>query len=305
MLVVDTVRFSQTIMRLLLSALLTLWLAFTVVFFLLRMIPGDAIATELLQAGANQTTIDVQRAALGLDAPLLEQYRRTLLGYLRGDMGLSLLSRRPVVELLAERLGSTAALTTASWSFALLMGALLGTAAGLASTDIQRLVHIMISLALSVPFYWTATLILFVFAVRTLDNLLLPALILGYHTSGGIARVLQAEIAAVRSAGYVQAAYGRGLRVRTITLRHILRVAILPVVTVAALQAGFIFSGAVITESIFNRAGIGTLLVRAVIEQDYPVVQAIVLLSALVYVVLNALADGLQYLSDPRLRLNA
>lgn len=286
------------------SVLLTFWLAYTCVFVLLRIIPGDALAAELLQAGLPQDVIEARRAALGLDAPLLTQYTRSLFGLLEGKLGVSLATGRPVSEMIAERLRSTLELALAAGAVGLIVGVGLGLFAGFAGGWLRWLAVFLLGLSLSVPLYWTATLLLFVFSLRTLDNLWLAAGILGFHTAGAIARVLQAQIDSLRRVLFIRTAYSKGLPTYLIRWRHVLRVAGLPLISVAALQAGFLLGGVVITESIFQRAGLGTLLLRGVVEQDYPVVQGVTLLLVLVYVALNTLADGLLVLADPRLRID-
>ena len=136
-----------------------------------------------------------------------------------------------------------------------------------------------------------------------LEHLVLPVSVLGFHTMGGIGRVTQASVADARQASFVWVARSKGLPESHLVWRHILRVGLLPVITVTALQMGFLLSGTVITESLFVRPGIGRLLLNSVIEQDYPIVQGVVILSAVVYVILNTLADFLYRLVDPRIIL--
>lgn len=291
-------------LRTIFSSVLTLWLAITLTFVVLRALPGDAIRAQY--SDQTDAFIQMRRAELGLDAPVWMQYGQFWVNLLRGDLGDSLYSRRPVHEILLERLPNTIELTLWAMIFAATLGILGGVFAGLEFGLPTQIARFLIGLSISVPIYWTGTLVLFVIGVRIggiQGRVLLPALVLGFHAAGAIARLLQTNIAATAHADFVRTARGKGLPEALIMRRHILRLGLLPVLTVLALQAGFLFSGAVITESIFQRVGIGTLLLDAVLAADYPVVQGVTLLTVMVYVLLNGLAEFFTRLIDPRLRL--
>jgi peptide/nickel transport system permease protein len=162
---------------------------------------------------------------------------------------------------------------------------------------------------LSVPVYWTATLAVVVLAsawslpssgTGGWRHLILPVLVLSVHVMGPIARVVQAGIREVQGAAFVAFAHSKGLHSRLVLRRHVLRVGLLPVFSVLVVQTGFLLGGTVITESVFVRAGLGRLLLTSVVEQDYPVVQGIMILSAIFYTLLNVIADALSRLADPR-----
>jgi peptide/nickel transport system permease protein len=287
------------ILRKLLSGVLTLWLAVTLAFFVLRVLPGDAIQAQLLQGGASEQQIAERRAQLGLDQPLLVQYAAYLIGLLRGDLGISLLNGEPVTYLILLRLQPTISLALAALVIASVVGIGLGVFAGLYG-KITWVARLIIDLSVAIPVYWTGTLAVFLFT--TSGGVAIPAVVLGFHAAGAIARVTANEIRQTWHFDFVRTAYAKGLHERTILLRHVLRAVLPPAITVIALQAGVLLSGTVITESLFLRAGIGKLLMERVLLQDYPVVQGVVILSAAAYTLLNIGANVLYVWLDPRLR---
>ena len=297
-----------------LSALLVIWAAASLAFAALRVIPGDAIDAQLAQAGASAAEIAARRAALGLDAPPLEQYLAYISGLVRGDLGVSLLNRQPVAQAIAQQFPATAALALAALLVALAVGLGLGFAGAAArATWARRLSTGAATLALAMPVYWTGTLAIWVFSVQLgwlpatgagdLRHLILPAAVLGFNVAGSIARVTQAGLIEAREQAFVQYARAKGLRERQVWRRHILRVGLLPIIAVVALQTGFLLGGAVITETLFARGGLGGLLLRAILDRDLPVVQGVVVVAALIYSAVNMLADVLSAAADPRVRL--
>ncbi|MDX1995191.1 MAG: ABC transporter permease [bacterium] len=297
-------------MRLLLSGIGTIWLAATLAFFALRLLPGDAIADQLSRGGATEAQIQERRDALGFDAPLPVQYSRFLFGLVRGDLGYSLTSSQRVSDLIASQFWPTFTLAVSALTVAILLGMLLGLIAVLprnAGIPARLLIH----LSVSIPIYWSGTVAIYIFSVLlnllpatgsgSALHLILPVGVLGFHSGGAIARVVQTNVQSVYQEPFIQTARGKGLPEHVVLWRHTLRVALLPVITVIALQAGILLGGVVITESLFVRPGIGQLLLRATIDRDYPVVQGIVVLSAVVYMLLNLTAEGLYRLLDPRL----
>jgi ABC-type dipeptide/oligopeptide/nickel transport system permease component len=288
-----------------------IWLAATVVFVALRVVPGDAILTQLRESGAPISTIDARRAELGLDQSLPMQYLGYLGALARGDLGSSLVTGTPVSALLAEQIDSTIELIFASMSLALPLGIGLGSAACLRGWR-GYLAQGLVAFALSAPIYWTGTIALFVFSAglgllpsggaSSLSRLILPALVLSFSLAGGIARVTEASLMAGAGSPYVTTAHAKGLRRRYVALRHILYPALPPILTQAGLQIGFLLSGAVVTETIFSRPGLGRLLLDATLRQDYPVVQGVVVWGSTAFAVVTLLVDLLISLIDPRLR---
>lgn len=301
------------IARRLLRTLAVLWLAVTLAFFALRILPGDALQTQLIQSGAGTATIAQRRAALGLDQPVLTQYGDFLVRLTRGDLGVSLLDGRPVSEIIAQQALPTITLALAALVIAVLLGAVLGiTAAAARRRWLAQSARRILDLALSVPLYWSGTLAVFLFAVfldwlpssgaGDLRHLLLPAALLGFHTAGAIGQMVRSSVSQTLGADFVRYARAKGLPERLVIGRHVLRASLAPVISVVALQAGFLLSGVVITESLFVRPGLGRVLLDATLQQNYPVVQGIVIWSALVYALANGAADILIAVIDPRVK---
>lgn len=297
------------------TTLITVWLALTLAFVALRIIPGDVIEAQLLRGGATPAQVAERRAALHLDRPVLVQYTETMLGALHGDLGRSLVTQRPVNEIIGEQFGATMALALAALIVAVTLGIGLGLAESLGASRLLREAAAgSSSLALAAPIYWTGTLAIYVFSVGLrvlpsagggdLRHLILPAAVLGFSMSGGIARITASGVQETRTADFVRTAHGKGLRPHQIALRHILRPTLPPILTVIALQTGFLLGGAAITETLFVRQGIGQLLISGINDKDYPVVQGIVVLSAVAYSFANTLADVIAAAIDPRLRLD-
>ena len=296
-------------------ALVVAWLAMTLAFVALRWVPGDAVDSTLTHAGVPADAIAARRAALGLNDPLWQQYVDYVAGLPRGDWGDSLISGQPVSELIWQNAGSTAALAAGALLVAVVLGVTLGILAGTVRWRIGRYAaEAAASLALSTPVYWTATLAIYVFTV-TLDlmpgvggsgvrHVILPACVLGFHTAGSIAQVTASSIREASVQDFVRTARAKGLSEFDI-LDHVLRVGLLPVIAVVALQLGFLLGGTVITETIFVRRGLGRVLLDAISSRDYPVIQGLVVLAAVVYSLINALADVVYGLVDPRVDMSS
>ncbi len=293
----------MTLLRQIITALATLWFAATLAFFALRVLPGDAIEAQLRESGAGADVIAERQAALGLDDPPLVQYGRYLTGLLRGDLGVSLLDGRPVTEIVAQQFAPTLALALSALAVAAVAGIALGVIAAL-DLPLAIAARLLLDLALSMPLYWTGTLAIYFLSVQlnwfSATGLLLPAAVLGFHTAGAIGQVVRVGVQETLALDFVRTARAKGLPEGRVLIRHVLRAGLLPAVTVIALQAGFLLGGVVITESLFIRPGIGRVLLNATLRQDYPVVQGIVVLSAVVYILLNTAADFSYRLLDPR-----
>jgi peptide/nickel transport system permease protein len=301
------------LLRQLISMLLVIWVAATLAFFALRILPGDAIEAQLLESGASASTIAERRAAAGLDAPISTQYFQFLHGLVRGDLGISLLDGRSVSQIILEQLSPTLTLALGALAVAASFGVTLGCLSGLdIGWGISAVSRLIIGLALSVPIYWTGTLAIFLFTVQLgllpsagagrLSHLIMPAAVLGFSIAGAIGQVVQIGIRDNLEADFVRTARAKGLHERTVVLRHVLRASLLPTITVMAAQAGFLLSGVVITEMLFNRPGIGRVLLDATLRQNYPVVQGVVVWSAFAYALVNGLADVLYRVIDPRVQ---
>lgn len=294
----------------LIRASFSAWLALTLLFVALRVLPGYALETTLLGSGASQRVIDARRASLGLDQPILVQYCTYWVGLLRGDFGVSLTNGLPVIEIIAQHIRPTLALALGALLVALTFGSLVGFWAALD----HPIARALIALSLSVPILWTGTLAAYIFVVRLdwlplggddIYGMILPVGILGFHTSGGIASVLAAGLRDANSADYAFAARVKGLPPRRVWLRHLLPNALPPLVSVIGLQFGFLLGGVAVTESLFARPGIGRTLVNAVFNQDYPVVQGIGAYIVLVYTLVTLITVWINRSIDPRIRIDS
>lgn len=291
----------------------TLWLVITLIFFVLRVLPSDAIEAQVILGGGALEDAQAQRILLGLDKPMISQYAVYLGQLVQGDLGVSLTTGFPVTEVIAEQFAPTLSLALSSIMIAVLFGVGLGILGALNSSRfIQALAQTLIIITLSTPLYLTAPLMISLMAVQlnwfpatgtgSFQHLILPMSVLGFHLSGSIAQLTMRSLLDLKHADFIRYAQAKGLPMWLIQYRHMLRIGLLPILPVIGLQLGFVLSGMVITESIFVRQGIGRLLLNAVINQDYPVVQGIVILSALFYGIINIVVDILQTLFDPRLR---
>jgi ABC-type dipeptide/oligopeptide/nickel transport system permease component len=280
-----------------------------VTFLALRLAAGDPVASLLAQGLASAEQAEALRHQLGLDLPLFQQYLRFLASLLRGDLGTSLYTGQPVSQIIARQIPYTAELAMAGLALALVFGLLLGLLA--TREDRQRKFPLALGvagLATALPVAFTGILaILAAIASSAAPALLhgvgLPALVLGFASSGAIARLVQAGLQETLSAPFMLAARARGLRRGPRLLWHALRPALPPVISLIAVEAAFLFGGTVITESVFSRPGLGRLLVASILQGDYPIAQGLVVLSALVYSATHVAADVLGLALDPRLRV--
>jgi peptide/nickel transport system permease protein len=289
--------------------------AATLVFLLLHLIPTDSVLDRLLGETAPPEQREALRRDLRLDRPVAEQYGLYLRDLLCFDLGRSLEHRRPVAALILERLPATLALAAAAAAIAVAVALPAGMAAARARGGwVDRLASGGAILGLSIPSFWLGPLLILLFAVR-LDwlpvsgmagpsSVVLPALTLGAAMAASLARMVRGSLLEEMEAEYVRSARSRGLGERAVFWRHLLPNALIPVITVLALQLGVLLTGAIITESIFAWPGVGLLLLGAIDFRDFPLVQGCVLLIAFVYTAMNLLADLAYALLDPRVRLS-
>ena len=285
---------------------------------LLSLAPGDAaLAIAKARHGADMA-LDADslariREQAGLDQPLLLQYGYWLQGIVTLDLGHSLISGRPVAELVAERFARTLQLAAAALAVAVLLSLPLGLMAGIfRGTLFDRLCIILASLGAAMPNFWLGTLLIFIFSVQLgwlpafgrgdWQHLVLPALTLGTGVTLYTARLLRSSVADVLDSAHLAATRARGIAEHRVIGRHAFRNALIPVVTIFALEIGFLLEGAVAVEYVFGWHGLGLLFIEAVDGRDYSVIQAIVLLSAAVFVLLNFIVDVLYWWLDPRTR---
>lgn len=297
-----------------LQGLLTAWIAVTLTFFALRAAIGDPVASLLSQGLATAEQARALRIALGLDQPLMVQYLRFLTGLFQGDLGVSLYTSQPVEEIIFRQLPATAALAVGGLISGILLGFILGITAAWKKGSISgRFASMLTGFTTSVPVAFVGILTLLVvglFANLGLragplfgySGFLLPALVLGFTTSGPIGKVIEAGVSENIQSPYFRAAIARGYKKNLRLLWHALRPALPPVVSLSALEAAYLFSGTVVTETVFSRPGLGRLLLRSILEGDFPIAQGLVVLAALFYTVSHVSADILAIVLDPRLR---
>ena len=297
----------------LLSALPTIFLVSVLVFSMLYLTPGDPAVIFLGNHRSTPELLAKVRHDMGLDRPVTVQYGSFIWKALHGDFGRSLDSRQPVRRLLAVNLPATIRLTLAALGLALVFGFALGIVSAVNhNTYIDTLAMMIALLGVSMPVFWSSLLLIFLFSVRlhwfpaigqgSISHLVLPAFALGLISASILARLVRSSMLEVLNQDYVRTATAKGLRHRTVVLRHALKNALIPTLTVVGIQFGQLLSGAVITETIFARRGIGNLYVQSILNKDFPTVQALTLLIAVVYVLINLLVDMSYALVDPRIR---
>ena len=286
------------------------------VFSIMHALPGDPVQLMLSGAESGSVTPERQeqlREEMGLNDPLYVQYGRFLRGAVTADLGTSVRLRAPVLDLILDRLGSTLALSLGGILFAVIIGVTTGVLAALKQGSwIDGFSRVLAYAGVSLPLFWLGLLLILVFAFwlpwfppagsEGLRSLVLPSLSLGLLSAGVIARLTRASLLEVLVEDYVRAAWAKGLPKRIVYLRHALRNAFLPVLTILGLQFGAMLAGAVVTETVFSRPGLGRLVVSAILWKDYPLVQGIVLFMATAYVLVNLLVDLLAAWLDPRIR---
>ena len=285
------------------------------VFLLLHLVPGDPVEVMLGESARPADKAALQRA-LGLDQPLHVQFGRYLTRLGQFDLGTSLSSQRPVRDLLLERLPATVELGVAALLVALVLAVPLGILAAVKKGTAWDAGAMGIALfGVSIPNFWMGPMLILVGALWLgwfpvsgrdgLASLILPALTLGTALAAILSRMIRSALLEVLTEDFMRTARGKGLRERSVIVRHGLRNALLPVITLVGLQLGALLSGAVITETVFSWPGIGSLVVEAIHRRDYPVVQATVLCISASYVVLNVLTDLAYAWIDPRVRLGS
>jgi len=300
-------------LRRLSSTVLVLWGVVTLTFFAIRLLPGDPATVLISQGGGSAEDIADLRERLGLDAPLPVQYLNFLVDLVHGDLGTSLVSRRPVADAIGEQVPHTLALALSATLLSVVIGISSGVLAAVYEGSwIDQLVITLAVLGVSVPILLSGLLFILLFSLvlgwlpatgqGTWRHLLMPAVVLGTASTGTIARLVRTQMLQVLPQEYVMVARAKGVQERVILWRHALRNALIPVVTVVGLQFGALLGGTVVTESLFSRRGLGRLVVDAISWKDYPLVQGVVILGAAVYVAVNLVVDLSYGLLDPRIR---
>jgi peptide/nickel transport system permease protein len=313
----------QFIVRRLLLAIPTLFGITLLTFMLIRLIPGDAIDFRIgTSLGLSDEQVAVLERYYGLDKSPPEQFAVWLAALARGDLGISLRTGEPVSTLIGRALPITMELAAFAFLLALLIGIPLGTASALyAGSRRDVAVRTVALTGLALPEFLTGTIVVLLFSStigwfpnalpyarisedlgRNFSQNILPAIVIGFAVSASILRFTRASVLEVLNEDHVRVANAKGLARRRIVVRHILRPALIPVVTIGGIMVGYLLTGAVIVEQIFNMPGIGRLLLDSILQRDYPVVQGTILFIAGAFILANLIADAAYAYFDPRIR---
>ena len=307
-------------LRRLASVAVVMTLVAVTVFLLLRLAPGDPTA---IIAGDNATPAQIAsiRERLGLDDPLPQQFYRWSKSILSGDLGVSIFSNASVAELIGQRIEPTVSLTVATLLFTVPTALLLGILAAWRAGGVVDRIAMAISVAgFSLPGFVVGYFLIYIFAIRLkwlpvqgytpvgediaqwAQHLILPALTLGLAFIALVARMTRAAMLEVLAEDYIRTAYAKGVPIHSLLLKHALRNAGVPIITIVGIGVATLMGGVVITETIFNIPGIGRLVVDAILKRDYPIIQGVTLLASGVYVIINLFVDLSYTLIDPRIR---
>jgi peptide/nickel transport system permease protein len=300
-----------TLRRLLIAALVAL--VVSAISFGLMFLSGDP-AVAIAGEGATQADIDVIRRSFGFDRPIPVQYANWISNTMQGDFGDSYYFSRPVVDLLAERFPATLTLGGLAIAFALVVSIPLGMLAAVRQNQWPDRVALMLgTVGQATPSFWLGLMLIWLFAVQlrwlpvsgsqSMAHFVMPALVLGYYATPSMLRLCRAGMIEALSSDYVRTARAKGLLPGQVLFGHAIRNAILPVISVAAVEFGFILGGSIVVESVFGIRGIGLLAWESIGRNDFPTIQAIILIYAMIYVWLTFLADVINAWADPRIRV--
>jgi len=304
------------------SMALTLAGLTVLVFLMLRLVPGTVVEQMIgADAVVSQAMVDQLKAFFGLDKPWYVQYFAWVGRLARGDLGTSWRTGKPVILLILERLPVTLELTTLSVAFALLIGMPAGILSAIRrDRAIDQVTRVGTLLGLSVPVFWQGTMLILFFSLylrwmppivwvdlftdprRNLTIMLLPVVCLGTASAANIARTTRACMLDVLRSEYVRTAAAKGLAGRVVILKHALKNALIPVVTVVGLQAGILLGGTVVVEEVFTLPGVGRLVLWSIYQRDYPVTQSTILFIAVLFMIINLAVDLFYRYLDPRIR---
>jgi peptide/nickel transport system permease protein len=308
------------VFRRLISLVPVVLVVVTVTFLLVHLIPGDPAS---VMAGPEATSEDIDRIArnMGLDQPLVVQYARWLGNAARGDLGTSIFLQRPVLEVIISRMEPTVTIAIVATVVSLLIGVPIGTvAAANRGSFIDRAVMAVAVAGISIPYFWLAMMLVALFAVRlqwfpavgfesvfsegpsAIRYLILPGVSLGITQAAFFARLTRTTMVEVLDEDFVRTARSKGLSERRSLYRHAFPNTLLLIITSVGLAFAALLSGAIVTELIFNISGLGRLIVEAIMRRDYPVIQGVVLVVAILTVLVNLVVDLMYGLADPRVR---
>lgn len=304
----------------LLSMIPTLLGVITLVFVVMRLVPGTIVDQMLAQGDSSEEVQRSLRAFFGIDRPIYVQYFDYLGRLLVGDLGVSWRARFPALDLILYALPVTLQLAFMAALVSMIVGITLGVlSATRENTLLDHVIRVVSLFSLSMPVFWQATMLILVLSLwlrwaplgyvdpftdlgKNLSLMILPAICLGTSASASVMRMTRSCLLDVLRQDYIRTAQAKGLRERVIVVRHAVKNAMIPVVTILGLQVGSLLGGSVIVESVFGMPGIGQLILSAIGQRDYPVVQAAVIFTAVMFMVTNFLVDLLYGYIDPRIR---
>ena len=289
-----------------------IWIVVTLVFGLIHMVPGDPVA-QMLGEGASVTEVERLRHELGLDRPMLEQYRAYMTGLLQGDMGISFRNQEPVASSILSRYPATMELAVAGTLFSLVLAIPFGVISSVRRGRLtDRAIGFFSLLGVSLPSFVLAPLLILLFSIGLgilpvsgrdgFASLILPAVSIGGAFAAFTTRMVRGSMLEEIQQDYVRTARAKGLSERVVLYHHALRNGLIPVLTVIGLQMGAMMAGAMIIETIFSWPGVGRLTIQAIFARDYPLAQGCILAISLTYIFINLITDILYSAVDPRIR---
>lgn len=293
--------------------LIPIWLGILALTFLMRvLVPGDPVEIMFFGQQSDQEVIEMVRRDLGLDRPLWEQFVMYVWNAMQGDLGTSITTQNAVWDEITARFPYTVVLTVTSLGVAIVIGLVAGILSAMYKDSLIDAAAMIFALAgLSMPAFWLGLLLIYVFAVQlgwfpvlgemSAKGLVLPSITLGVIASAVLARIVRSSMLEVLNEDYIRSARAKGLVERTVILRHALRNALIPILTIIGLQFGALLSGAFVIEVVFAWHGIGELAVIALQRRDFPLIQGVILVVATTYVLVNLLVDVLYAVVDPRI----
>ncbi len=289
-----------------------LFISWSLIFFVLQLTPGDPVNLMLAGRPASEEVRENTRRLLGLDKPVHVRYINFLWKAVRGDLGDSYRTRQPVITEISAQLRPTLELAAGGLVIGLLFGVSLGVLSGIRPNSWWDTGAMVFALAgISMPSFWSAMLLIFFFGLKLgwfpivgegLPALVMPAFTTGFFLVGNLARLIRSSILEVMTEDYIRTGKAKGLGHWKVVFKHALRNAMIPPVTLLGVQFALLIGGAVITETVFARPGLGRLLVTSVLNKDFPMVQALVVYTTSAYIMLNLIVDVLYSVIDPRIR---
>jgi peptide/nickel transport system permease protein len=306
----------------LLSTIPTLLGVVTLVFVVMRLVPGSIVDQILASGDSSEETRASLRAFFGLDQPIYVQYFQYLGNLLTGDLGASWRARFPTVDMILFALPVTLQLALMAAVISMAVGIVAGILSAVyEGTPLDHVIRVLSLFGLSMPVFWQATMIILVLSLtvrwaplgyvslfedplQNLSLMILPAVALGTSASASVMRMTRSCLLDVLRQDYVRTAQAKGLRQRAVVVRHAVKNAMIPVVTILGLQFGSLLGGSVVVESVFGMPGIGLLILNAIGMRDYPIVQGAVIFTAIMFMLTNLLVDVLYGYLDPRIRLS-